>query len=90
TFIHKSDGKAELTIHTLEDMLRECVINVKDNWDDHLPLIEFSYNNNYHSSISMSLFEALYSKRCRSSIGRFDVCEVVLIGLELVHEAIEK
>ncbi|XP_069143437.1 uncharacterized protein [Solanum lycopersicum] len=32
-------------------MLRACVINFKGSWDDHLPLIEFAYNNSYHSSI---------------------------------------
>ena len=38
------DGQAERTIQTLEDMLRDSVIDVKGDWDDHLPLIEFSYN----------------------------------------------
>ena len=58
------DGQAELTIHTLEVMLRACVIDFRGNWDDHLPLIEFSYNNSYHSSIGMAPFEALYDRRC--------------------------
>ncbi|WMV37683.1 hypothetical protein MTR67_031068 [Solanum verrucosum] len=39
------DGQAESTIQTLEDMLRACVIDFKGNWDDHFPLIEFSYSN---------------------------------------------
>ncbi|WMV41435.1 hypothetical protein MTR67_034820 [Solanum verrucosum] len=42
----------------------------KVNSDDHLPLIEFAYNNNYHSSIGMAPFDALYGRRCRSPIGR--------------------
>ena len=66
------------------------MIDFKGNWDDHLPLIEFAYNNSYHSSIGMAPFEALYGRRCRSPIGCFEVGEVALIGLELVHEAIEK
>ena len=49
-----TDGQAESTIHTLEDMLSACVIDFKGNWNDHLPLIEFAYNNNYHSSIQMA------------------------------------
>ncbi|WMV30080.1 hypothetical protein MTR67_023465 [Solanum verrucosum] len=53
-------------------MLRACVIEFKGNWDDHLPLIEFSYNNNYHSSIVMAPFQALYGKRCRSPVGWFE------------------
>ena len=35
------------------------MIDFRVNWDDHLPLIEFSYNNSYHSSIGMAPFEAL-------------------------------
>ena len=50
-FYPQMDGQAQLNIQTLEDILRACVIDFKGNWDDHLPLIEFSYNNNYHSSI---------------------------------------
>ncbi|WMV50062.1 hypothetical protein MTR67_043447, partial [Solanum verrucosum] len=48
---------------------------LKGNWDDHLPLIEFVYNNSYHSSISISLFEALYGRRCRSRIGCFEMTQ---------------
>ena len=53
-FHPQTDGQAERTIQTLEDMLRACVIDFRGNWDDHLPLIEFSYNNSYHSSIGMA------------------------------------
>ena len=35
------DGLEERTIKTLEDVLRACVNDFKDNWDDHLQLIEF-------------------------------------------------
>ncbi|WMV25860.1 hypothetical protein MTR67_019245 [Solanum verrucosum] len=75
---------------TLEDMLRACVIDFKGNWDGHLPLVEFSYNNNYHSSIQMAPYEALYGRRCRSLIGWFEVGEAGLIGPNLVHQAMEK
>ena len=51
TFHLQTDGQAERTIQTLEDMLRACVIDFKGSWDDHLPLIEFTYNNSYYSSI---------------------------------------
>ncbi|WMV14121.1 hypothetical protein MTR67_007506 [Solanum verrucosum] len=85
-----TDGKAERTIQTLEDMLRTCVIDFKDNWDDHLSLIEFTYNNSYHPIIGMAPFGALYSRRCRSPICLFEVAEVSLIGPELVHKTMEK
>ncbi|XP_055814087.1 uncharacterized protein LOC129883448 [Solanum dulcamara] len=74
----------------MEDMLISCLTDFKGNWDDHSPLIEFVYNNSYHSSIQMTLFEALYGRTYRSSIGWFEVGEVALIGLESVHEAMEK
>ncbi|XP_070014042.1 uncharacterized protein [Nicotiana sylvestris] len=44
----------------------------------------------YHASIHMELFEALYSKRCRSLIGWFKIRKVELIGPDLMHQAIEK
>ncbi|WMV33596.1 hypothetical protein MTR67_026981 [Solanum verrucosum] len=74
-FHPQTDGQAERTIQTLEDVLRACVIDFKSNWDDHLPLIEFAYNNTYHSSIQMAPYEALYKRRCRSHIGWFQVGE---------------
>ena len=48
-----------MAIQILEDLLRACVIDLKGNWDDHLPLVEFSYNKNFRSSIVMTLFEGL-------------------------------
>nr|GFB87825.1 putative reverse transcriptase domain-containing protein [Tanacetum cinerariifolium] len=41
-------------------MLRSCAMDFGENWDTHLPLVEFSYNNGYHSSIKYAPFEALY------------------------------
>ena len=34
-----------MTIQTLEDLLRVCVLDFKGSLDEHLPLIEFAYNN---------------------------------------------
>ncbi|GKF67084.1 putative reverse transcriptase domain-containing protein, partial [Tanacetum coccineum] len=60
TYHPQTDGQSERMIHTLDNMLRACAINFGGNWDVHLPLAEFSYNNSYHSSIRCALFEALY------------------------------
>ncbi|XP_070010667.1 uncharacterized protein [Nicotiana sylvestris] len=60
------------------------------SWDDYLPLKEFSYKNSFHASIHMEPFEALYGRRCRSPIGWFEVGEAELIGLDLVHQAMDK
>ena len=67
-FHPQSDGQSERTIQTLEDMLRTCVLDLKGSWENHLPLIEFAYDNSYHASIGMPPFEALYGRKCRSPI----------------------
>ncbi|GJY75134.1 putative reverse transcriptase domain-containing protein [Tanacetum coccineum] len=64
----KTYGQSERTIQELEDMLRACMIDFGKDWDRHLPLVEFSYNNNYHTKIKASPFEALYGRKCRSRI----------------------
>ncbi|GJR08321.1 putative reverse transcriptase domain-containing protein [Tanacetum coccineum] len=88
-----TDGQSERTIQTLEDMLRTCVLNFKGSWDVHLSLVEFSYNNSYHSSVRCASFKALYGRKCRSPIMwaeksyadkrrkplEFSVCDYVLL-----------
>ncbi|GKE09312.1 putative reverse transcriptase domain-containing protein [Tanacetum coccineum] len=64
----QTDGQSERTIQTLKDMLSACVIDFGKGWDRHLPLVEFSYNNIYHTSIKASPFEAFYGQKCRSPI----------------------
>ncbi|GJV45622.1 putative reverse transcriptase domain-containing protein [Tanacetum coccineum] len=86
----QTDGQSERTIQTLEDMLRECVLDFGGSWDVHLPLVEFSYNNNYHSSMRCAPFEALYGRKCRSPIMWAKVGEGNLIGPKLVQETTEK
>ena len=58
-------------------------------WDIHLPLIEFSYNNNYHTSIEMAPYEALYGRKCRSPLC-WEVGERQLAGPQLVQITSEK
>ncbi|KAI3815298.1 hypothetical protein L1987_14960 [Smallanthus sonchifolius] len=86
----QTDGQTERTIQTLEDMLRACVIDFGGNWDSHLSLIEFSYNNSYHTSINMAPFEALYGRKCRSPICWNDIGEAQITGPELIQETSDK
>ncbi|GKC82618.1 putative reverse transcriptase domain-containing protein, partial [Tanacetum coccineum] len=58
----QTDGQSERTIHNLEGMLRACVLDFRESWDVHLSLVEFSYNNSYHSSVRCAQFEALYGR----------------------------
>ncbi|GKC67394.1 putative reverse transcriptase domain-containing protein [Tanacetum coccineum] len=71
-------------------MLRAYVIDFGNGWDKHLPLVEFSYNNNYYTSIKAAPFEALYGCKCRSPSCWAEVEDVHLTGLEIVHETAEK
>ena len=66
------------------------MIDFKGSWDYHLPLIEFAYNNSYHSSIQMAPYEALYGCRCRSLVCWFEVGETALIGPDSFLYAMEK
>ncbi|KAJ0432655.1 putative nucleotidyltransferase, Ribonuclease H [Helianthus annuus] len=86
----QTDGQSERTIQTLEDMLRACAIDLGGSWDKNLPLIEFSYNNSYHSSIKAAPFEALYGRKCRSPICWAEVGDVQLSGPDIVFETTYK
>ncbi|GJU04352.1 putative reverse transcriptase domain-containing protein [Tanacetum coccineum] len=86
----QTGGQSERTIQTLEDMLRACVLDFRGSWDVHLPLVEFSYNNSYHSSVRCAPFMALYGRKYRSPIMWAEVGESQLIGPELVQETTEK
>ncbi|GJR26531.1 putative reverse transcriptase domain-containing protein [Tanacetum coccineum] len=90
TYHPQTDGQSERTIQTLEDMLRACVIDFGNGWDRHLPLIEFSYNNSYHTSIKVAPFEVLYGRKCRSPVCWAEVGDTQLTGLEFIHETTEK
>ncbi|GJV05911.1 putative reverse transcriptase domain-containing protein [Tanacetum coccineum] len=86
----QTDGKSKRTIQTLEDMLRACVIDFGKGWVNHLPLVEFSYNNSYHASIEAAPFEALYGRKCRSPVCWTKVGEAQTLGPELIQDTIEK
>nr|GEW23217.1 hypothetical protein [Tanacetum cinerariifolium] len=86
----QTDGQSERAIQTLKDMLRACVLDFGKGWDRHLPLVEFSYNNSYHTSIKADPFEALYGRKCRSPICWAKVGDSQLTGPEIIHETIEK
>ncbi|GJX89585.1 putative reverse transcriptase domain-containing protein, partial [Tanacetum coccineum] len=90
TYHPQTDGRSKRNVTTLEDMLRACVIDFGGNWDTHLPLVEFSYNNSYHKSIKCAPFEALYGRKCRSPIVWAEVGESQLIGPKIMQETTDK
>jgi len=74
----------------LEDLLRACVLEQGVSWVECLPLIEFTYNNSFHSSIEMASFEALYGQRCRMRLCWYESGESALLGPNVVQETTEK
>ena len=80
------DAQSERTIQTLENMLRLSVLQFGDAWHKRLLLVEFAYNNSFHSSIGMAPFEALYGKPCRTPLCWSEVGEGVLVGPKIVEE----
>ncbi|GJS85868.1 putative reverse transcriptase domain-containing protein [Tanacetum coccineum] len=86
----QTDVQSERTIQTLKDMLRACAIDFGKGWVNHLPLVEFSYNNSYHASIKAAPFEALYHRKCRSPVYKTEVGEAQILGPELIQETTEK
>ncbi|GJV43404.1 putative reverse transcriptase domain-containing protein [Tanacetum coccineum] len=83
-YLKETDGQSKRTIQTLEDMLHACVIDFRNGWVRHLPLVEFSYNNSYHASIKAAPFEALYGRKCRSPICWAEVGQVQFTSPEMV------
>ncbi|GJZ53837.1 putative reverse transcriptase domain-containing protein [Tanacetum coccineum] len=86
----QTDGLSERTIQTLKDILRVCVIDFRNGWERHLPLIKFLYNNSYHASVKATPFEVLYGRKCRSPVCWAEVGDAQLTGPELIHETTEK
>nr|GFC29344.1 reverse transcriptase domain-containing protein [Tanacetum cinerariifolium] len=86
----KTDGQSERTIQTLEDMLRAYAIDFGKGWVNHLPLVEFSYDNSYHANIKATPFEALYGRKCHSPVCWTEVGEAQVLGPELIQETTEK
>nr|GEU75874.1 hypothetical protein [Tanacetum cinerariifolium] len=66
------------------------IVDRLTNWDRHLPLVEFSYNNSYHASIKAAPFEALYGQKCRSPVCWSEVGDSQLTSPELIRETSKK
>ncbi|GJV88708.1 hypothetical protein Tco_1532646 [Tanacetum coccineum] len=75
-FLHpQADGQSESMIQTLEDIMRACDID---------------FGGSSHLSIQCAPFEALYGRKCRSTILWAEIRGSSLIGPELVQEMINK
>ena len=72
------------------DFRGACVLDLKGSWEEHLPLVEFAYDNSYQAIIQMAPYEALYGKPCRSPICWTEVGESSITGLDLIRDTSEK
>ena len=86
----QTDGQTEQTIQSLEDLLRVCVLEQKRSWDSFFSLIEFTYNNSFHSTIGMTPYEALYGRRCRTRLCWLEFGENLTLGHEVVEQTTMK
>ena len=71
-------------------MLHACVLDLKGSWEEHLPLVEFAYNNSYQARIQMAPYEALYGRPCRSPIRWKEMGERSITGPDLIRDTSEK
>ena len=90
TFHPQTDGQSERTIQALEEMLRACVLEFKGTWDEYIVLLEFAYNNHFHSSTSMAPYEALYGRKCRSPLYWDKEGTTILEGPDIIQNAVDK
>jgi hypothetical protein len=86
----QTSGQTERVNQILKDMLRACVLEFPQKWDDCLPLAEFSCNNSYQESIKMAPFEALYGRRCRTPLNWSEPGERSFFRPDMVKETEEK
>ena len=89
-FHPQTDGQSERTIQVLEDMLRACVLDHKGSWEEHLPLVEFAYNNSYQVSIQMTPYEELYGRLSKSPICWTEVGKSSITSPNLIRDTSEK
>ena len=89
-FHPQTDGQFERTIHVLKNMLRACFLDHKGSWEEHLLLVEFSYNNSYQASIQMAPYEALYGRPCKSPLCWTEVGESSITSPDLIRDTSEK
>jgi hypothetical protein len=89
-FHPQSSGQVERVNQILEDMMRACVLTFGKNWEKCLPFAEFTYNNNYQSSIGMAPYALLYGRPCRTPFNWLEKGERKLVGPDLIQEAEEQ
>eukprot|EP00253_Pinus_taeda_P012142 PITA_12142 len=82
----QTDGQIERVNQMVEDMLRAYVMQQPTKWEDYLYLVEFAYNNGYHTLTQMSPFEVLYGRKCRTPTSWGGPEDKLRLGPEMLKE----
>eukprot|EP00253_Pinus_taeda_P016913 PITA_16913 len=82
----QTDGQTERVNQMVEDMLRAYVMQKPTRWEDYLHLVEFAYNNGYHTSTQMSPFEVMYGRKCRTPTSWGGPEDKLSLGPEMLKE----
>jgi hypothetical protein len=82
----QTNRQTERVNQILEDMLRMHVMHQPRKWEDYLPLVEFSYNNGYQTSLKMSPFEVLYGRLCNTPISWSNPVNRISFGPDMLKE----
>ena len=86
-------GQTERVNQVLDDMLRMYVMNRTSKWEDYFHLLKFAYNNGKQATMGMSLFKALYGKKCITLVNWDDSVNRVILGpkipKEMEHEIVK-
>eukprot|EP00253_Pinus_taeda_P015903 PITA_15903 len=82
----QTDGQTERVNQMVEDMLRAYVMQQPTRWEDYLHLVEFAYNNGYHTSTQMSPFEVMYGRKCRTPTSWGGPEDKLSLGPEMLKE----
>ena len=90
TYHPQTDGHTERVNKVMEDLLRACILDFGGAWEDHLPLVEFAYNNSYQASIGMAPYEALYGRPCKSPSCWWESTDKVILGPEMIKDTSKK
>ncbi|GJY96468.1 putative reverse transcriptase domain-containing protein [Tanacetum coccineum] len=85
-----SDRDEKFTSHFWKFLNKALSTLLDMSCDRHLPLVEFSYNNSYHTSIKAPPFEALYGRKCRSPICWAEVGDSQLTCPKIIQQMTEK
>ena len=83
----RTGGQTKWVNQIVEDILRACALAQGPKWEDYLPYAEFPYNNSLQTSLKMSLYEALYGRKCRTPLNWSQTGDSRIFGIDLMMEA---